>query len=368
MSHPVPASAPDNECEGKKDGNSWNRMLGTDHSEAVSYMSTTKERMEDIMSYVDDIHDDPVTDTLELCFAETKRAVAMQAGLEAFDAIDVDHDGTLTATEVNDFFTDNPAVLEKITSVKAEQFSTDWARMLQLLDVNNDQSVSRDEFLAFFAENGLGTEHAAVLFDEIDESQDGTLSLHELKRRLQTDTALKATLSGVRMRRLHQEWDAFFAALRDGTSGAVDRTQFASLWCASGLGLNVASAAPATRAASPSPSPPPAAASSQQGSPPALYSRPMTPLTPASGSHGSAVLAPRPPSSCRPSSARPYSSHMSQYLTRDEVWLERPCVKGRVRMLCRAAFCLLSFSFAFAPRVRVFAVPTTLPTSTGELR
>ena len=82
----------------------WNRELGDYHNEAMSYMSNTKDEMETIMSYVEEVHNDQATDTFESCYSDTKRAVAVAAGHRIFEEIDANGDGKLTLDEVNNFF------------------------------------------------------------------------------------------------------------------------------------------------------------------------------------------------------------------------------------------------------------------------
>ena len=318
----------------------WNNKLGTDHTEAVGYMSETKEEMEVIMAYVQEVQNDPATDTLELCYTDTKRAVAMQAGYDVFDAIDSNGDGALTPEEVSSYFGNNPQLIDKIFSAKSDRVSTEWIKMIDMLDVNGDKEVSWEEFAEFWTDNGLDISEGAELFGQIDNSQDGTLCTRELKKYLLSHEGLRNKLSMIRVQRLHKEWDAFFAMLHDGTNGSLDRTQFASLWSASGLGLNILKEKSKGKVEGD------AAEKVSEGgeeakekvkvkveekipSPPKTARRPMSPL----------AFSPTPPSRSAPSTARGGGSgeliaacdaRSGTYLTRDAVQLERPCVAKRV--------------------------------------
>eukprot|EP00756_Hemistasia_phaeocysticola_P005106 Hpha_TRINITY_DN13175_c0_g1::TRINITY_DN13175_c0_g1_i1::g.113895::m.113895 len=224
----------------------WKRGLGDEHDEATEYMRETKEEMNLIMEYVDEVHNNGVragADSMEAMYADTKRLVAVKAGEDIFDQIDIDKDGTLSCQEVSMWLKKHPELHERMRSVKTEHFEKDWTGMLDMLDADRSQSISRIEFSDFWTKMGLGSAHeAGRLFQEMDGSGDGNLQTHEVKSFLKKNAGLRQTLAEKRASSLEKEWASFFDMVNQGTNGAMDKAQFATLWAASGLGLNVVEA------------------------------------------------------------------------------------------------------------------------------
>ena len=134
----------------------------------------------------------------------------------------------------------NPDTLKKLAEIKTVNFENDWLHMLDMLDEDGNKKVDADEFAFFWNSNSVGTdEEGRGIFATIDQSGDGELSTHEVKLYLQANNDLRKKLGQAKSQKINREWEAFFSMMQDGTSGEFDRAQFASLWAASGLGLNV---------------------------------------------------------------------------------------------------------------------------------
>ncbi|KAJ9467502.1 Calcium-binding protein [Diplonema papillatum] len=299
----------------------WNRALGTDHREAVGYMTDTKGEMEIIMECVDEIYNEQATDAIECCFSDVKRIVAVKAGEEVFDQIDANKDGKLSVEEVNHYFARNPALQEQLSSLNADQFKADWLQMLDMLDEDGNQRVDLQEFTDFWTSNSLGDyADACRLFQKMDASNDGQLSTAEVKRYLKKDEDLTARLAEARCKRLLKEWDSFFDMMKDGTDGECDKAQFASLWAASGLGLKMARNAEGAHP-------------SAQGQSSPDRRRPLTTQM-SEPARAKSPLQPRPPSSSRSRAVRPLHTYEpadpDTYLLHSTACLERPCVAKKV--------------------------------------
>eukprot|EP01060_Flectonema_neradi_P037671 TRINITY_DN7652_c0_g1_i2.p1 TRINITY_DN7652_c0_g1~~TRINITY_DN7652_c0_g1_i2.p1 ORF type:complete len:389 (+),score=89.29 TRINITY_DN7652_c0_g1_i2:143-1168(+) len=268
------------------------------------------------MAYVEEVHNDQATDTFESCYSDTKRAVAVAAGYQIFDEIDTNKDGTLTLEEVNSFFDRNPDTLKKLAEIKTTNFEKDWVHMLDMLDEDGNKKVDADEFADFWNSNSLGTdEEGREIFSTIDKSGDGELSTHEVKSYLQSNTALRKKLGVAKAQKINREWDAFFAMMQDGTSGEFDRAQFASLWAASGLGLNVTKRSDSNQA----PKPP---QKKQNGREEIVKRAPFRPTPPSPRKGG------------RQPSVRSYPKRSGysgdSYLLLSTADLERPCVARKI--------------------------------------
>eukprot|EP01062_Namystynia_karyoxenos_P016850 TRINITY_DN16209_c0_g2_i1.p1 TRINITY_DN16209_c0_g2~~TRINITY_DN16209_c0_g2_i1.p1 ORF type:complete len:575 (+),score=127.10 TRINITY_DN16209_c0_g2_i1:113-1726(+) len=223
----------------------WRRGLGDEHNVATDYMTDTKREMDIIMEYVDDIHSQNIRapDSVESMYSDTKRIIAMRAGEEVFDQIDSNKDGSLSCEEVRIWVKQHPELRHRMASVKAESLERDWTSLLDMLDSDHSQNISCDEFASFWTRSGLGTEQDAhALFRAIDASGDESLQTREVKLFLKEHPDLRSKLAAQRAATLEREWAAFFAMVEDGTDGAMDKAQFASLWAASGLGLNIGAA------------------------------------------------------------------------------------------------------------------------------
>ena len=126
---------------------------------------------------------------------ETRGYVKSTQADHVFDLLDVNRDGEISRQELRESFSkfDNPAVRAALGLGESDE---DWRQLLLFnsIDTDGDGVITRDELTAYCVANGFAAEVVESIWSTLDLDGDGSISRAELHEGYTSYSGLRAIL------------------------------------------------------------------------------------------------------------------------------------------------------------------------------